>query len=291
MTDRYRNENGVFHNKLGISDAATLHDVEYTVSSSVAKNILSGKIPLEEPAYSLVRLQEIHQNLFGDIYEWAGKIRTFESSKGNRLSKTVTKFEQPENIVQGWEEVAQMAERFATAKDLDFQTAKEQLTDILIKANYIHPFPEGNGRALQVFMTLLAREQNITMNYGKADPEMWNQANALSVPHFRRFEGHLVPQEANRFSLNLLLKDVIRANEDISHNPKQENEFAKLEKAYNDSRHLFSPFQKQVADKAGAIIRNLPAQMQQYAKANLYRSQLDQIQPEQSKDPDIEIDR
>lgn len=295
MAGSYRDENDVFYNKLGITDAATLHDVEYTVSSSIAESIVTGEIKLQNQQYGLSRLQEIHQNLFGGIYGWAGQIRTFESSKGNRLSRTVTKFEQPESIAESWKEVEQMAERFTTAKGLDFQTAKEQLTDILVKANYTHPFPEGNGRALQVFMTQLAQEQNITMDYSKADPEMWNQANALSVPHFRRFEGHLIPREANRFSLNLLLENVIQPAVEISNEPKQNEAFAKLEKEYQNNQHLLSPFQKQVAAGALQSISGAPSEVQIQAKTHLYTAQLAQLQQSQHRpsepSTDVEIER
>ena len=34
---------------------------------------------------------------------------------------------------------------------MDFRTAKDKLVDIMVEANYSHPFPEGNGRSLQVF--------------------------------------------------------------------------------------------------------------------------------------------
>lgn len=247
MNHSYQDETGLFHNKLGITEREQLRETEYAVSNARAELLLSGNIELKNKGYDLNHLQEIHHRLFGDLYEWAGKIRTVESSKGEALSRTVTRFETPENIVESWREIGKLTGEFVAAKDWDFQTAKGKLGDIMIKANYSHPFPEGNGRALQIFMTQLAKEQNITLDYGKADPEMWNQANALSVPHFRRFEGHLVPREPNRITFNLILNDIARPTPEPARTPQPETDFEKLEKTYREQAHLLSPFQKQTA--------------------------------------------
>ena len=290
MSNSYRDENGLFYNKLGITEREQLRHVEYTASNLIAESILSGNMKLKHTGYDLKHLQEIHLHLFGRLYDWAGKIRTVESSKGEALSRTITRFESPDNIVESWQNISKMTADFVTSKDWDFSTAKEKLADIMVQANFSHPFPEGNGRTLQIFMTQLAREQNITLDYSKADPEMWNQASALSVPHFRRFEGHLVPREPNRISLNLILNDIARPGAEYTHLPQQNEGFEKLEQSYLELQHLFSPFQKQTAQAALKLIEKMPESVQMQAKTNLYTSQLSEIQQKKSVE-EPEIDR
>ena len=62
---------------------------------------------------------------------------------------------------------------------MDFRTAKDKLVDIMVEANYSHPFPEGNGRSLQVFMSQLAQEKNIQIDYSQVDSEMWNMLTRM----------------------------------------------------------------------------------------------------------------
>jgi cell filamentation protein len=66
--------------------------------------------------------------------------------------------------------------------------------DIFVQANHIHPFPEGNGRSLQVFMKQLAQEQGVKLDYTKTNANEWNRASAVSGTHGRLFEHqYLIP--------------------------------------------------------------------------------------------------
>ncbi|MBF0804870.1 MULTISPECIES: hypothetical protein [Neisseria] len=98
MANPYQAENGVFFNKLGITDAETLRSVEYFLASTKAKMVLSGEIAIHAGKYGLMRLKEIHKVLFDDLYEWEGQERTTPVAKFNRLGKTVTHFISPNNI-------------------------------------------------------------------------------------------------------------------------------------------------------------------------------------------------
>ena len=77
---------GVLKNLLGITDAATLEETESalvaTRSYELSKTPLKGR-------FDLARLQAIHHHLFGDLYEWAGQLRTIDVSKGAIYSPTL----------------------------------------------------------------------------------------------------------------------------------------------------------------------------------------------------------
>jgi cell filamentation protein len=71
---------GVLKNRLDIVDEATIEqaeaDIVATRSYELAKSPLKGD-------FDLAHLQVIHRYLFGDLYEWAGQLRTIDISKGN----------------------------------------------------------------------------------------------------------------------------------------------------------------------------------------------------------------
>ena len=95
-------------------------------------------------------------------------------------------FANPDTIVEKWDALEEKTAQFAHSKDLSFEQKRELLVDIFIEANHIHPFPEGNGRTLQTFMTLLAAKQDVTLDYGLVNSRAWNQASAVSGIHGER---------------------------------------------------------------------------------------------------------
>jgi DNA-binding CsgD family transcriptional regulator len=70
---------GVLYNTLGLGTAAELEAAEREITHAAL--ILLHESPVS-PSYDLSHLQEIHKRIFGDIYEWAGQIRTVAIAKG-----------------------------------------------------------------------------------------------------------------------------------------------------------------------------------------------------------------
>lgn len=70
---------GVLKNRFGITDEATLEATEAALvalrSYELAQQSLAG-------GFDLAHLQAIHRYLFGDVYEWAGQLRTIDIAKG-----------------------------------------------------------------------------------------------------------------------------------------------------------------------------------------------------------------
>lgn len=73
----------MLNNKLGITDQVKLARAEEKISKANAKKLYdSGDIhTLEIGTYK--GLADIHRYLFSDIYDFAGKIRSVNISKGN----------------------------------------------------------------------------------------------------------------------------------------------------------------------------------------------------------------
>lgn len=73
-------ETGVLRNRLGITDESELEKAEASFvawrSYELSQKPIAGR-------FDLAHLQAIHRHLFGDVYDWAGEIRTIDLSKGN----------------------------------------------------------------------------------------------------------------------------------------------------------------------------------------------------------------
>lgn len=74
----------VLRNRLDLLDETRLHQAERELSE-----IAVGSLPLFAPPYDLERLQHIHRTLFGDIYDWAGELRSVNIQKGDTLFCTL----------------------------------------------------------------------------------------------------------------------------------------------------------------------------------------------------------
>ena len=70
---------GVLLNKLGLGTAAEMEAAEREITHAAL--ILLGESPVH-PGYDLPHVCAIHRRIFGDIYDWAGQIRTVGIARG-----------------------------------------------------------------------------------------------------------------------------------------------------------------------------------------------------------------
>lgn len=74
----------VLANKLNIRDIDRLHEAERRITMLRLDDLLNNPI---KGNFDLRHLQSIHEYLFQDIYEWAGKIRIVDIAKSNMFCK------------------------------------------------------------------------------------------------------------------------------------------------------------------------------------------------------------
>ncbi|MCR4713937.1 MAG: Fic family protein [Treponemataceae bacterium] len=86
-------------------------------------------------------LKQIHAYLFGGLYDFAGKIRTVNISKGG------FKFAAAEFLPQTLEQIEKMSE-----------VTFEQIVDKYVEMNIAHPFREGNGRSTRIWLDLMLKK-------------------------------------------------------------------------------------------------------------------------------------
>ena len=135
----------VLRNKLNIQDEKTLDAAEREISGLKTAEFILNPFPDQ---LNFTYLRKLHKFLFSDIYDWAGKIRKVDISKGNI-------FCQHELIKINAE--ALMDELRNEEYLINSDNLAGRLAYYLGDLNSIHPFREGNGRVQRLFIAELAR--------------------------------------------------------------------------------------------------------------------------------------
>jgi len=139
---------GVLRNRLGITDAATLEHAEASLVATRSYELSRAPI---EGLFDLAHLQAIHRCLFGDVYEWAGELRTIDIAKGGHL------FAHHAHLVGAAEPIFNRLAEEKHLAGLSPANFSVRAAHYLGELNALHPFREGNGRAQREFVSHLAR--------------------------------------------------------------------------------------------------------------------------------------
>ena len=143
----------VLENKLNITNQLELNKIEEKLSKEKAKKLFdSGKINTLKVG-TFAGLKQIHKFLFEDIYDFAGKIRTVNLSKGNFRFAPVMYLEQ-------------------ALKHIDKmpQSTFDEIVEKYVEMNIAHPFREGNGRATRIWLDLIfKKELKMVVDWNKID--------------------------------------------------------------------------------------------------------------------------
>jgi cell filamentation protein len=152
---------GLLRNKLGLRTTGELETAEREITHAAL--IFLKESPVQ-PSYDLRHLCAIHLRVFGDIYDWAGKLRTVAIAKG-------TWFCLPPYIESAAAEVFQALHGENLLRGLPRDVFTERLTYYLGEVNAIHPFREGNGRARRAFFEQLARNAGFNLDWQHLDAD------------------------------------------------------------------------------------------------------------------------
>lgn len=145
----------VLENKLGIHDSAELARKEEKISKRKAIELYERNMVEDCEIGKFSGLAKIHEFLFDEIYDFAGKLRTVNLAKGNF--------------------------RFASVMYLDAalkyisdmpQSTYDEIIEKYVEMNIAHPFREGNGRSARIWLDLiLKKELKLVVDWSKVDKE------------------------------------------------------------------------------------------------------------------------
>ena len=142
-------------NKLGLTSSADLARKEERISKKKAMGLFEKGILDNLPAGKFSTLQTIHKYLFGDIYDFAGELRTVNISKGNfRFAPLMYLESALENI------------------DKMPQSNFDEIVEKYVEMNIAHPFREGNGRSARIWLDhILKNEISKVIDWSKVDKD------------------------------------------------------------------------------------------------------------------------
>ena len=142
-------------NKLGLTSSTDLAREEERISKKKALALFENGMLDKLEAGTFSALQTIHQYLFEEIYDFAGKIRTVNISKGNfRFAPVMYLQAALDNI------------------DKMSQSTFDEIVEKYVEMNIAHPFREGNGRSMRIWLDLIFKaELQKVVDWSKVDKE------------------------------------------------------------------------------------------------------------------------
>lgn len=210
-------ESGTPLNKLGIKDRDTFFDVEYRLTDLRIAQWLSQP---NERAYDYDHLKKVHEHIFQDVYAWAGKERTLNFSKRDLVELAwTTPFADVSKIPEIAKSVEDDLRQSRYLRGLEKKEFTDRLTNIYIKLNCMHPFPEGNGRATQTFLTQLSRDAGYDLDFSRVSSSEWNHAAARSMPQ-RNIKEPALWRPPNNQPIRNAFEQVVTGPERVKNKPE-----------------------------------------------------------------------
>lgn len=154
-------------------------------------------------------LQQIHGYLFGGLYDFAGQIRTFNIAKGG-FQFAMVRF-LPETL----NKIEKMPEK-----------SFEEIVDKYVEMNVAHPFMEGNGRSMRIWLDLILKKNlKLCVDWSKINKKDYLAAMEKSVADSSQIKALL------QFSLTDKINDreMFMKGVDYSYYYEQENEITEGE--------------------------------------------------------------
>ena len=129
-------------NKLEINNPIELAKEEEKITKKKALALWETKLLDNFEVGTFKGLAQIHQYLFEEIYEFAGKMRTQNISKSN------FRFASAMYLSEALKKIDQMP-----------QSNFEEIIEKYVEMNIAHPFREGNGRSTRIWLDMILKKE------------------------------------------------------------------------------------------------------------------------------------
>ncbi|MFA6760837.1 MAG: Fic family protein [Sulfuricurvum sp.] len=132
----------ILENRLGITDQIELAKLEEKISKQKAKQLFDSNDIEKVEVGTFAGLSFIHSYLFGEIYDFAGKMRDVNIAKDDfRFAPVMylkSSLSHIDNMPQG---------------------TFEEIVEKYVEMNIAHPFREGNGRSTRIWLDLILKKE------------------------------------------------------------------------------------------------------------------------------------
>ncbi len=145
----------ILENKLGVTDSAELARIEERISKAKALELFEKGLLDQFEIGTFQGLAKIHKYLFGEIYSFAGQVRTVNIAKGNFRFAPVL------YLQAALEQIEQMP-----------QSTFDEIVEKYVEMNVAHPFREGNGRSTRLWLdAILKKELQQVIDWSQVDKD------------------------------------------------------------------------------------------------------------------------
>lgn len=142
-------------NKLGITDSSELARAEEKISKQKALELFESGLLGSMEAGTFESLAKIHEYLFSEIYDFAGKMRTVNIAKGS------FRFAPVMYLDAALQNISKMP-----------QSTFDEIIEKYVEMNVAHPFREGNGRSTRIWLdAILKKELGLVVDWSRVDKE------------------------------------------------------------------------------------------------------------------------
>lgn len=140
-------------NKLGIKNSAELAEAEERIGKLKARELFDSGLINDVEVGTFAGLAAVHKHLFGEIYDFAGELRTVNISKGN------FRFASAMYLRAAIDGIDKMP-----------MTMFDEIVEKYVEMNIAHPFREGNGRATRIWLDMmLKRALGAAVDWSRVD--------------------------------------------------------------------------------------------------------------------------
>jgi len=151
-------EQGVLKNKLNIIDSQVLSDIE-TILLNDSYDFFINRLQNKGLVFYVKLVFDIHKFFLGTLYSWAGSIRKVNISKGESFFVPSVYIPNALDYFEG------ILKKNMPIKGDNKSIVVKKIALIACEFNVIHPFREGNGRTIRLFIDLLL----LSIGYKVAD--------------------------------------------------------------------------------------------------------------------------
>jgi cell filamentation protein len=150
----------VLINKANIKNQKELDDFETTMFNLAAISIQKANMGVVE----IKDIFKIHKLLFGEVYEWAGQIRTINMEKSEYvLDGLSVSYSKHTNILK---EINKINKEYNQINwnELSKKEKISELTIIISSLWQAHPFREGNTRTVAMLLFFIMQRMGLKIN-------------------------------------------------------------------------------------------------------------------------------
>lgn len=155
--------------------ATTPEELEAAENDFVSVRALELRLNPPQAQGTLEQLQWIHHQLFQDIYDWAGRIRTVDIAKGTgQVFQPLAVFD------MGVRYSERILREDHLLRGMNRITFINRLSANYDNFNILHPFREGNGRTQRMFWDLIAHDAGWRLDWSGISKQENDNASQIA---------------------------------------------------------------------------------------------------------------